>query len=254
MNKQSGFTLVELSIVILIMGLIIGGLAMPLSAQLENGRISETRKLLLDTESAIHGYALANGHLPCPATPGSNGLAAVAGGGCSVQHGFIPASTLGIAGPRNDDNLLLDSWSNPLRYSVSASDIDGDGSWDFTAPGEMRDVTMPLLLPELAICSTATGATAAACADASVTLTAGAPMVLISMGKDWATFSGADQQENVGANLGGGPSGANYPVPADRVSVNRRRSEAPGNGFDDLVHWSSSSALFQRMVAGGQLP
>ena len=43
-----------------------------------------------------------------------------------LQHGFVPATTLGIAGPRNDDNLLLDAWSNPLRYSVTASDVDGD--------------------------------------------------------------------------------------------------------------------------------
>jgi prepilin-type N-terminal cleavage/methylation domain-containing protein len=254
MKNQAGFSLVELAIVILIMGLIIGGLAMPLSVQLENGRIKETRDLLVDAESAVQGYALANGHLPCPATPGSNGLSAVSGGGCSVQHGFFPAATLGISGARNDDNLLLDSWANPLRYSVSASDIDGDGNWDFTAPGEMRDVTMPLLSPDLVICATATGASAVACADPSVTLTAGAPLVLFSMGKDWGAFSGQDQQENVGANLGGGPTGVTYPVPADRVSVHRRRSDEPGNGFDDLVHWSASATLFQRLVAGGQLP
>ena len=254
MNKQSGFTLVELAIVILIMGLIIGGLAMPLSVQLENGRVKETRELLADTESAVHGYALVNGHLPCPATPASNGLADVSGGGCTVQHGFVPASTLGIAGPRNADNLLLDAWANPLRYSVTASDTDADGDWDFVVPGEMRDVTMPLLVPTLVICATATGSTAVACADASVTLTDGAPLLLFSMGKDWGNFGGADQQENVGANLGGGPSGTSYPVPSDRVSVHRRRSEEPGNGYDDLLLWSSSATLFQRLVASGQLP
>lgn len=254
MTRQSGFTLVELAIVILIMGLIVGGLAMPLSVQLENGRVRETRDLLSDTEAAIHGYALVNGHLPCPATPSSNGLSAVAGGGCVVQHGFVPASSLGIAGPRNDDNLLLDAWANPLRYSVTASDIDVDGNWDFTAPGELRDVTMPLLAPGLVVCATATGSTPTSCADPSVTLSNAAPLVLFSMGKDWSSFAGADQQENVGANLGGGPSGTNYPVAADRVSVHRRRSEAPGNAFDDIVLWSSSAMLYQRLLAGGQLP
>lgn len=254
MKKQNGFTLVELSIVILIMGLILGGLAMPLSTQLENGRIRETKDLLTSTEAAIQGYALVNGFLPCPATPSSNGLSATAGGACTVQHGFVPASTLGLSGPRNDDNLMLDSWASPIRYSVSASDVDGDGNWDFIAPGEMRNVTMALLAPDLVVCSSGTGSSANSCSGAATTLTNSAPSVVFSMGKDWGSFSSADQQENVGTTIGGGPSAINYPVAADVVSVSRRRSERPGDEFDDLVSWSSASSLYHRMVAGGQLP
>ena len=254
MKRQAGFTLVELAIVILIMGLILGGLAMPLSTQLENGRIRETRDLLSAIDEALLGYALANGHLPCPATPASNGFAATAGGGCTVQHGFVPASTLGLVGPRNDDNLLLDAWASPLRYSVTASDTDGDSNWDFIAPGEMRDVTMPLLAPDLVVCTTATGTSPTSCSGPQTTLTAFAPAVMFSMGKDWGSFSSADQQENVGANLGGGPSGTSYRVPGDLVSVSRRMSDQSGSEFDDVMHWSSTGNLFNRMVAGGQLP
>ena len=158
MNRQNGFTLVELSIVILIMGLIIGGLAMPLSTQLENGRIRETRDQLAEMEAALQGFAIVNGHLPCPAVPGSNGLSATLAGGCVTQHGFIPASTLGLVGARNDDNLLLDAWASPVRFSVSAADADGDGDWDFVAPGEMRDVSIASLTPDLVVCSAAAGA------------------------------------------------------------------------------------------------
>lgn len=254
MKSQSGFTLVELSIVILIMGLILGGLAMPLSAQLENGRIRETKELLSTTEAAIQGYALVNGFLPCPATPGSNGLSATSGGGCAVQHGFVPASTLGLAGPRNDDNLMLDSWASPIRYSVTAADVDSDGNWDFIAPGEMRNVTMALLTPDLVVCSSGTGSSANSCSGPATTLTDSAPTVVYSMGKDWGSFTSADQQENVGATLGGGPTSTSYPVAADLVSVSRRRSERPGDEFDDLVSWTSASNLYRRMVAGGQLP
>ncbi|MGI9203978.1 MAG: type II secretion system protein [Woeseiaceae bacterium] len=254
MRSQNGFTLVELSIVILIMGLILGGLAMPLSTQLENGRIRETKELLSSTEAAIEGYALVNGFLPCPATPGSNGLSATLGGACVVQHGFVPASTLGLAGPRNDDNLMLDSWASPIRYSVTASDVDGDGNWDFIAPGEMRNVTMALLTPDLAVCSTGTGSSANSCSGPATTLTNSAPSVVYSMGKDWGSFTSADQLENVGATIGGGPTGTNYRVAADLVSVSRRRSERPGNEFDDLVSWTAASSLYRRMVAGGQLP
>jgi len=254
MNRQSGFTLVELSIVILIMGLILGGLAMPLSTQLENGRIRETRQQIVETEAAIQGFAIVNGHLPCPATPGSNGLSAIAAGGCVSQHGFVPASTLGLVGPRNADNLLLDAWASPLRYSVSASDVDGDGNWDFIAPGEMRDVSIPLLAPDLVVCTVATGSSAAACSGPATTLTGTAPVVVFSMGKDWGTFGSADQQENVGTTVSGGPSGTSYRVASDVVFVNRRMSEQVGSEFDDIVYWSAATRLYHRLVIGGQLP
>jgi len=254
MNREDGFTLVELSIVILIMGLLIGGLAMPLSAQLENGRIRETRGQIAETEAAIQGFAIINGHLPCPAIPNSDGLSAIAAGGCAAQHGFVPASTLGLVGSRNADNLLLDAWANPLRYSVSNSDIDGDGDWDFVAPGEMRDVSIPLLRPDLVVCSAAAGASALACSGPSTTLTNSAPVVVFSMGKDWASSGSADQQENVGTTLGGGPSGTNYQVASNVVFVNRRLSNQVGSEFDDIVFWSSSARLYHRLVEGGQLP
>lgn len=254
MHTEKGFTLVELSIVILIMGLILGGIAMPLSAQRESVRIREARDVLEYVEATLQGYALVNGSLPCPATPVSVGLAATAGGGCVVQHGFVPASTLGLPGSRNDDNLLLDPWGSPIRYSVSAADVDADGNWDFTTSGELRDVGMSDLAPDLSVCSTAAGTTASACGSAATTLSARAPMVVYSMGKDWTSFGGADQLENAGATLGGGPSGTNYPIAADLVFVSRSRSEQSGSEFDDVLVWMSPLSLYHELVNGGQLP
>jgi len=251
---QKGFTLVELSIVILIMGLILGGIAMPLSVQRENVRIRAARDQLAHVEETIQGYALVNGFLPCPATPASTGLVALAGGNCAVQHGFVPASTLGLSGSRNDDNLLLDPWGSPVRYSVSAADVDADGNWDFTTSGELRDVGMPNLAPDLSVCSTATGTTASACGSATTTLSSWAPMIVYSMGEDWTSFSSADQLENAGATLGGGPSGTNYPIAADLVFVSRSRSGQGGNEFDDVVVWMSPLSLYHQLVNGGQLP
>lgn len=253
-SKQRGFSLVELAIVVLVMGLLLGGLAMPLSVQLENRRISETRELIDMSERAVMGFAQVNGHLPCPATPASNGLAAVAGGGCSVQHGFLPASTLGIDGLRNDDNLLLDAWASPIRYSVTDADIDTDGNWDFAAPGEMSDVTMQNLSPDLNVCSTAAGSSPTACADAQSTLTDRAPAVIYSLGRDWPNTTSADQLENVGATIGGGPSGTSYAIASDAVFVMRRKSEQSGSEFDDLLGWTPAVTLYHVLVEAGRLP
>ena len=253
-RHERGFSLVELSIVILIMGLIIGGIAMPLSVQRENMRLNDAVKQLEQIEQAIIGFALSNGAIPCPATPASNGLALPAGGGCARQHGFVPASTLGLAGTRNDDNLLLDPWSSAVRYSITRADADADGNWDFSVAGEMSDVALPNLLPDLAVCSTAAGTSATACADPASTLTASAPFVIHSLGKDWGTSAGADQAANLGATVSGGPSGTSYRVAGDVVFVDRSRSAQAGNEFDDVIRFGSSMVLYQQMLNAGQLP
>lgn len=249
-----GFTLVELAIVILIMGLVLGGLAMPLAVQRENARIRDGQTQLEAVRDAVEGFALVNGYLPCPATPASNGVASPSGGGCAEQHGFVPATTLDIGGVRNGDNLLLDPWGSPLRYSVTDSDADSNGNWDFTTPGAMPAVTMPLLQPDLVVCSAAAGSTGTACANANLTLADQSPAVLYSLGKDWTSFSSADQLENVGATLGGGATGANYPVAADDVFVMRGRSDGGGNEFDDQLLWLSANALYRHMIEAGRLP
>jgi len=252
--RSNGFTLIEMAIVLMIVGLLLGGLLTPLATQRERARYADTEAALEEIHDALVGHALAHDSLPCPATPASNGLEAVAGGGCTRQHGFVPAGTLGIGGARNADQLLVDAWGNPFRYSVSNADVDGDGNWDFTAPGDMADVQIANLAPDLDVCTTAAGSSATGCANPAATLTATAPVIVLSMGSDWAATSGADQNENVGTTLGGGPSGRNYPVPADQVFVQRSRSEAAGAEFDDVVTWVSENSVYNRMVTGGRLP
>lgn len=253
-REQDGFTLIELALVVMIMGLLLAGLVMPLSARVDQQRFDDTKRQLAEISAALAGYTLAQDALPCPATPASSGRASPAGGGCTSQHGFVPAATLGLTGARNDDQLLVDAWGNPVRYSVTASDADGDGNWDFVTPGEMRNVTLPTLAPNLRVCTTTTGSTATACASNATTVVATAPFVLVSMGKDWANFTSPDQQENVAANVGGGPSGRLYPVAADIVFVTRTMSGLAGGEFDDIVTWVSPGALYGQLVAAGRLP
>jgi prepilin-type N-terminal cleavage/methylation domain-containing protein len=253
-GRERGFSLLELAIVLLIVGLLLGGLIMPLGSRMDQQRIESTRSQLEQVREALTGYALANDALPCPATPASSGQASATASGCTRQHGFVPATTLGLPGSRNEDQLLLDAWGNPLRYSVSNSDADGDGNWDFVRPGEMRNVTLANLAPSLDVCSTATGSSATACASSATSITANAPAVLLSLGKDFATLTSADELENVGATVGGGPSGRNYPVAGDEVFVSHTISTATGSGFDDLVTWIAPSSLYGQMVSAGRLP
>lgn len=252
--RERGFSLIELAIVLTIMGLLLAGLVMPLSARVDQQRHDGTARQLEEIRDAITGYALANDALPCPATPVSNGRAAPTATGCVLQHGFVPAVTLGLPGQRNTDQLLLDAWGNPIRYSVTRSDANADGNWDFVRPGQMRSVTMALLAPDLMVCTTAAGATATACASNTTTVVATAPAVLLSMGKDWASFTSADQAANAGASLGGGPSGLAYRVPNNLVFVSHAQGQAAGAEFDDIVTWLSPNSLYGQLVTAGRLP
>jgi len=85
-------------------------------------------------------------------------------------------------------------------------------------------------------------------------VTANAPAIVLSLGKDFTTLGSADEQENVGATLGGGPSGRNYPVANDEVFVSRTISTATGSNFDDLVIWIAPGTLYGQLVSAGRLP
>ena len=71
---QNGFTLLEMAIVLMIVGLLLGGMLVPLTAQMDQRNFTETRKSLDDIQQALIGYAIINGRLPCPASSTSNGV------------------------------------------------------------------------------------------------------------------------------------------------------------------------------------
>lgn len=245
-NTQHGFSLVEMAVVLVIIGLLLGGLLMPLSTQMEQDKRSRTTLLLEDIKEAILGFAVANDRLPCPATPASAGVEAPVGGGtCTAQFGFVPAVTLGLAGDINLDGLLLDAWGNPVRYSVTRA----GGSDDFTT---FNAITLGAT-PDLVVCDTASGS-GTSCS-AGITLASNAPVVLYSMGKDGAMAPGsAEQLENGEATLGGGPMGINYRVSNNRVFTSAVYRDDAGNEFDDLMTWISPNILYNRMVMAGILP
>jgi prepilin-type N-terminal cleavage/methylation domain-containing protein len=244
---QNGFTLVEMAIVLMIVGLLLGGMLVPLSAQMDQRNISDTQKAMSEIKEAIIGYALANGRLPCPATAtiatGQNnaGIALTTGSGstlaCSNATGVVPWATLGV----NE----TDAWGNRYTYRVTSDFADGIGSNTYGG-------CTPSPIPTLAtfgLCSVGNLNVLSAAPPAANTTVAGSvPAVIISHGKNsagaWTTKgtqlpvgSNADEQEN-----SDGSADTNYV------------SHTPTPTFDDLVVWISPNILFNRMVAAGKLP
>jgi prepilin-type N-terminal cleavage/methylation domain-containing protein len=246
-GNRSGFTLVEMAIVMVIVGLMLGGLMMSLSQTTENTRRNDAQTQLAEIVEALYGYAQANGRLPCPATPASTGAEAQTppgSGVCTRQHGFVPSATLGLKGAVNADGLLLDPWNNPFRYSVTtANSLPSPYPNAFTTTNRMKTATMAVLAPDLRICRQA------ACTNI---ISSTIPAVILSMGKNWASFTSADERANAGeTTVTGGPTGAVYRIANNNDFVSTSYNETT---FDDLITWISPNILYTKMIAAGKLP
>ncbi|MGA7749978.1 MAG: type II secretion system protein [Gallionella sp.] len=238
--QQHGFTLVEIAIVLLIVGLLMGGLLPTLSGQIDQRRNSDTSKQLDEIKDALIGYAVINGRLPCPASSTSNGAESPSGGGncTNFYNGFVPAATLGLSGTTDSSGFLIDSWGNRIRYAVTSSNGNA-----FTTTNGMQSAGISSLAPNLLVCSTATGISGTSCATNSyLTATPGVPVVIYSTGKNGAQGSaGIDEAANLDGNR---TFVSHIPTP----------SGAANGYFDDIVIWISQTVLINRMVAAGKLP
>lgn len=165
--SSAGFTLVELAIGLVVIGIIISSLITPVSTLRENAKLKDTEQALADIHDAVLGFAINNaGRLPCPATSSSNGLELYTGSVCSNAHGFVPVSSLGLVGRIDTDNLLLDPWGQPYRYSAQIG-------------------------ATYQICNISDCPSAASIVATSI------PAVIFSTGSDGTSTSSADQLENL---------------------------------------------------------
>lgn len=104
-----GFTLIEVAIVVIVLTLLLGGLLIPLAAQVDQRRYAETDKTLAEIKDALIGFAQTNGRLPCPSQAGGNGVAPL---DCDGRYeGDLPWATLNVP--------MGDAWGRRFRYRVS---------------------------------------------------------------------------------------------------------------------------------------
>lgn len=245
-DKARGFSLVEMAMVIVILGLVLSALLLPLQAQRNQVFQTETENTLETARRALLGFAQANGRLPCPAVAASNGLEDPVGGGtCTSQLGFLPAATLGVR-PTDTSGFAMDAWENRIMYAVAQDNAGGAGTPDFTTAGDMNTVGITALQPELRVCLSSAGVTAAACSGGTESNYAinNAVAVIYSLGTTGAQASGGDDEDE------------NPSVPAtDSVFVSHdvTATGAANGEFDHLFTWISPYVLYNAMIEAGQL-
>lgn len=243
-SHQAGFTLAELAIVLVIVGLLLGGLLIPLGTQQDIQYRAETTRALDDTIEALIGYAVVNGHLPCPATSATDGNEDrnAGTGACNKRYGFIPWITL--SSPK------VDGWGRLLGYSVTNAFSNSTSEFSLTSSADITIWTR----------NTAGTLTQLSNTDAI-------PAVVFSHGKNgyWATIgetgsSLADSTTTSPNNVDEDVNAAQSIITAgksQREFVSRTPSgteTATIGEFDDLVAWLSPNLLFNRMITAGKLP
>ncbi|HEY8100791.1 MAG TPA: prepilin-type N-terminal cleavage/methylation domain-containing protein [Burkholderiaceae bacterium] len=247
MNKKNGFTVLELAVVLFIIGLVLGGAIMALTAQIDIKRSNDTQKGLEDIKEALIGFAIKNKYLPCPdkTTAAGAGVApntpndgledVTAGGACVTQEGNVPWTTLGVSD--------LDAWGHRFHYRVTPAYS------NHNVPFKLSDTGT------LSVCQTAPGGVC------STPIAINLPAVVLSFGPNG---KGAITSTGILIPAPAGPAPTPPATNADEYEntnqnnlfVSRAKSVTGGTlgEFDDQVAYLSSLVIINRMTAAGVPP
>lgn len=171
-----GFSLIELAMVLMLVGLLLGATLSVLPAQLANQHHRDTTAKLEEARQALLGFAATNARMPCPATEASQGYesfcsnasgpcgaelfgpgsTAPSHGRCSVfasanaSSGLLPSLSLGLSGALVG-GVNTDSWggssAHRLRYALSNRQLSAASSGWLPIPPRSQSSFYPFSAP-----------------------------------------------------------------------------------------------------------
>lgn len=217
-----------MAVVLVIVALLIAGMMLPLSAQMDIRARQETEKTLATVQEALLGFAASNGRLPRPATSVTDGSERTSCSNDADCAGFIPWATLGVS--------KVDGWGKLIRYSVTPAYANAAITLTTTADRtvQTRDAV-----------------------GTPVVLASQVPAIFFSHGKNnWGTNNtgaalpdGSATNADEDANEDGSTIYTSY---FSRLPVSD--TTAPGGEFDDMVVWLPTTILVNRLITAGKLP
>ena len=221
-SRAYGFTLIEMAVVLLILGVMLGWLLTPLEAQIDQRRLQETRESLAEIKEALIGFAMINGRFPCPATvtePASAdfGVEITPCSSGATSEGYLPWKTLGVS--------EIDAWGEMQKTSAGGM----IGYWRYRVD---REFSKPFNM-------------------ATETSNSDKLKVQDSIGNSLT----AETQRPVVIFYSTGKNRVADGENADYEGTNGvYQSDVQSPVFDDHVVWISRPLLMSRMVAAGKLP
>lgn len=255
-KRSAGFSLVEIAIVLVVLGVLAQAALRPLSA-LDASR--KERQLIQELDmirDALLAHLVSYGSLPCPLSGpepefgsgsgfGSGSWSGSGSGSGSRQHsssetctlrGQVSAERLALDVATDDAGAALDPWGRPYVYTRSSADSESFGEpgiQDWSAIDELSAVGIEHLRGTLTICRQARDPCAASAVSASDLV-----FVVLSLGAD---PSARDLQR-----LNAQATGDVFTLAPD--------SMVDGHRFDDALVWASRSEAVWWLLRAHRLP
>lgn len=217
-QRQQGFTLIEIAVAVFVIALLLGSFLVPLTTQVEQRKINDTRKALDEIREALLGFAIVNGRLPCPdtdtdPTAAGYGEEEATCAAVPVAEGFLPWKTLGVT-PMDAFGITRTVTGNPRI-----------GDWRYRVD---RNFSVAITVVNPSFTDTL-----------EVRNSAGS---LVSSGTERPVAI----IYSAGPNTT--PDGRNATFDASY------QADVPSPTFDDILIWIARPILMNRMVAAGKLP
>ena len=133
----AGFTLIEMAIVLVVIGLVLSGGIVAVTPIVQNTKVSETNQKLDRIEQALILHAIRYSCLPCPAAPGNASTVATVGqavaggtpytsgcqaGACTNAQGVVPWINLNLS-----ETEASDGFGTRISYAITANLQNTDG-------------------------------------------------------------------------------------------------------------------------------
>jgi len=132
--RNHGFTLVEMAIVLVVLGLTASFLVTPIAMRFEASRRHAAEDMLDNITEALMGFALTHGRLPCPSIepdPTNPAYGLEQPPPCSLNvPGYLPWRTLGL--PAHDP------WAGYWRYRPDKNFVEGSITLSTLPSGQIQ--------------------------------------------------------------------------------------------------------------------
>ena len=236
-----GFTLVEMAIVLVVIGLVLSGGLLAVAPILQSSKVSDSKAKLDRIEQALVLHVIRFGCLPCPATAGADSSvpannagqalgAAVYTSGCSAAvcgnaQGIVPWVNLGLS-----EADITDGFGYRIDYAITSA---------AASPGNLQATTgmqrtPPSTYPAGSLVVNNTGGTQ---------ISATAAYVLISHGPDHSLgFVAGIGTQSVDPNGSANQTANSDGSPFVQDDLN---GKSGGSHFDDIVRWRTAPMIVQ---------
>lgn len=224
LHINKGFSLVEMAVVLVVLGLVMASILTPLTAQRDLKDMVVTQTGLDQIREAIYGFVVLNGRLPCPTSEPDPASSNYGIEDCSITtEAYLPWKTLGLTegdGWLNRRMAPADPWIGYWRYKADTNFMSTTNFSNYI----LQTASNTVFADNLAV------------QDSSGNLVT-------------SNLSGAEKPIAVIYSLGKNltADGANNTVD------NLYQSSEPTTSYDDMLIWITRPVLINRLVNAGKL-